>query len=253
MSKYKTGKEKRARRAEKAAKAAEVEKRQLDHLATLPQYMMTGRSRAHNLANPDAEPQYELEPSAPFVPRGALEAMAQELSKPAKARTLNVIEQAIYTAGNAGVPWHVTARDWQMSVKDAREMYDRLIKEESHFEPAAMRIYLTHQIQSIINSLKAHVVGGSPEHTKLMLLGIERLSKMHDLESTKAAEEYELISARQARLVIQLAKAMAEEFIATMKTHEIEVAPEIIDAAVFNALESSAVVMKSALEERVEA
>lgn len=163
-------------------------------------------------------------------------ALTAYLAKKADKRDETLLNELIYSMALDNVPWpHIADRvglPWQ----ECKRIFDEMMAKWHDYTPIQMRQMLTAQVQRIINYMQEGASQGSDKHAQVMLQGIERLAKMHELEISKTKIEVELITNHQSELLIRIVGMMLEHL---MERSEIRNAlqPQVIDVVVAEVLE----------------
>jgi len=185
-----------------------------------------------------------------FAP-GTLQSLTRFLAKPKKDRDGNMLDNIIYKQANAQVSFRVIAEMVGLSPAEVKAIYFRMLEAENSFSPVQMRMMLTAQMQNIINMMQEAAAAGSVEHAKIIVSAVERLAKMHELESQKSTIEIKLITDEQSLLFIAVVQQVVQAILSRPEIAQILPA-DVIDEVTADTLHQAGVLITNAQDRVLE-
>lgn len=170
------------------------------------------------------------------VSSGTLSALQTYLAEKPSKRDENLLHKIIYEMALDNEPWFYISERVGLPWQECQRIFNEMMDRWHNYTPIQMRQMLTAQVQRIINYMQEGASQGSDKHAQVMLQGIERLAKMHELEIAKTKIEVELITNHQSELLIRLVSMLLENIMERPEIRDV-VQPQVIDVVVADVLE----------------
>lgn len=122
----------------------------------------------------------------------------------------SMLDETIFAMRKRGLSISEIARHFQGSITE-QEVEHRIARNLANFSALSTSEYRALQVarlEDVLNMCYDYARGGSEEHVKMFLLGIERLNKMFELETQKTQVEISLVTTHQASLILSIVDAV---------------------------------------------